>query len=229
MYQALATAVLLAATVLPLCLEGQMRATQRPGIPARISVGSPFRSIRPRPNGFVVNSGGRFIHRSGFGAAVGLRHRRRFGIFIGNACFNGAFFDPSFCRQFFFRNRFFFAQPLFLPYPVYASSPDYQVAEQSPTTTSDQETELSREVDRLSDEIERLREEEQSRAAAQQAASQPRSSADEKMAATILVFRDGHRNEIQNYAIVGRHFGCSRNYGHGRCRCPMSTWKRQGS
>jgi hypothetical protein len=145
MYQALATAVLLAAAVFPLCLEGQMRTTQPAEGPARLSVGSPFRSIRPHPNGFAVN-GGRFIHRSGFSAAVGFRQHRRFNIFFGNACLNGAFFDPFFCRQFFLRNRFFFAQPLFLPYPVYESLPDYQVAEQSPTTTSDQEAELSREV-----------------------------------------------------------------------------------
>ena len=204
MHQVLATAVLLAATVFPLRLEGQMRATQRLGGPTRISVGSPFRSIRPHPNGFAVNSGRRFIRRSGFVGAVGFRHHRRFPTFFGNACFSDPFSDPFFCRQFLFRNRFLFAQPLFLPYPVYASSPDYQVAEQSPTTTSDQETESSRQVDRLSDEIERLREEEQSRAAAQQTASQPRPSADEKMATTILVFRDGHHSEIQNYAIAGQ-------------------------
>ena len=204
MYQALATAALLTATVFPLCLEGQIRGTQRVGGPPRISVGSPFRSIRPHPNGFVVNSGGGFRRRSGFVGAVGFRHHRRFPTFFGNACFSDPFFDPFFCRQFLFRNRFFFAQPLFLPYPTYASSPYYQVAEPSPTTTSDQETDLARQVDRLRDEIKGLREEEQSRAEARQPASQPRPSAEEKMATTILVFRDGHRSEIQNYAMVGQ-------------------------
>src|SRR5216684_8472042 len=159
MYQALATAALLTATVFPLCLEGQMRGTQRVWSPARISVGSPFRSIRAHPNGFAVNSGGRFIHPSGFGAAVGFRHRRRFSIFFRNACFSDPFFAPFFCQQSFFRNRFFFAQPVFLPYPVYASSPYYQVAEQNPATTADQETDLARQVDRLRGEIEGLREE----------------------------------------------------------------------
>jgi len=204
MYQVLATAVLLAATVFPLRLEGQMRATQRLGGPARISVGSPFRSIRPHPNGFAVNSGRRFIRRSGFVGAVGFRHHRRFPTFFGNACFSDPFFDPFFCRQFLFRNRFFFAQPLFLPYPIYASSPYYQVSEQNPTTTADQETDLAKEVDRLRDEMERLRDEERSREDARQPASQPRPSAEEKMATTILVFRDGHRSEIQNYAMVGQ-------------------------
>jgi hypothetical protein len=202
MYQVLATAVLLAATVSPLCLEGQMRATQRPG-PARVGVGSPFRSIPAHSKGFVISGGGRFARPPGFVGAVGSRHHRRFNIFFGNACFNGAFFDPFFCRQFFFRNRFLFAQPLFWPYPVYESSPYYQVAEQNPATTADQEADLARQVDRLSYEIERLREEEQSRAEARQPASQPRPSAEE-MATTILVFRDGRRTEMQNYAIVGQ-------------------------
>src|SRR6266478_721408 len=204
MYQVLATAVLLAATVFPPCLEGQMRATQRPGGPARVSLGSPFRSIRTHPNGLIVNREGRFIPRSGFGPAVGFRHHRRLGIFFGNACFNDAFFDPFFCRQFLFRNRFFFSQPVFLPYPVYTSLPYYQVAEQTPATTSEQETDLARQVVQLRDKIERQRDEERSREEARQAAPQARPSAEEKTATTILVFRDGRRSEIQNYAIVGQ-------------------------
>jgi hypothetical protein len=202
MYQVLATAVLLAATVFPLRLEGQMRATQRPGGPARVSVGSPFRSIPAHSNGFVIRGGGRFVRRPGLVPAVGFRHHRRFHIFFGNACFSDPFFDPFFCRQ--FRNRFFFAQPAFLPYPVYTPSPYSQVAEQNPATTADQEASLANEVDRLRAEIERLREEERSREEARPAVLQTRPSAEEKTATTILVFRDGRRNEIQNYAIVGQ-------------------------
>jgi len=204
MYQVLATAVLLAATVFPLRLEGQVRATQRAGSPARISVGSPFRSIPPHANGFVVSGRSGFIRRPVFAGAVGFRHHGRFHIFFGNACFNDAFFDPFFCRQFFFRSRFLFAQPLFLPYPVYASTPQYQVAEENPVPTADRESTLASEVDRLRDEIDRLREEERSREEARQPASQPRPSAEEKAVTTILVFRDGRRSEIQNYAIVGQ-------------------------
>src|SRR6266567_3484783 len=203
MYQVLATAVLLAATAFPLRLEGQMRATQRPAGPARIGVSSPFRSIRSNPNRFVVSSGRRFIRPSGVVGAVGLRHHRRFPIFFGNACFNDPFVDPFFCRQFLFSNRFFFAQPVFLPYPVYAA-PNYQVAEQNPATTADQEASLANEFDWLRDEIERLREEERSREEAREPMSKTRPSAEEKVATTILVFRDGRRSEIQNYAIVGQ-------------------------
>src|SRR5712692_5935097 len=163
MYQVLAMAVLLAATAFPLPLQGQMRAIQRPSGPARISVGSPFRSVQPRSTGFGVARPSRFVRRSAFVGLFGFRHHHRFHSFFGNACFSDPFFDPFFCRQFFFRNRSFFAQPVFLPYPVYESSPYYQVAEQTSATSSDQETDLAREVDRLRDEIERLREEERPR------------------------------------------------------------------
>jgi hypothetical protein len=199
MYQVLATAVLLAATVFPLRLEGQMRTIQRPNTPARISAGSPFRLAQPRSNRFGGTSPGGFVRRPGFVGPVGFRRHQRFHFFFGNACFS----DPFFCRQFFFRNRFFFAQPVFFPYPIYTPVPYYQVAEQIPAATSE-ETDLAREVDRLRDEIERLRDEARSREEAQQAVSQPRPSAEENRATTILVFRDGRRSEIQNYAIVGQ-------------------------
>jgi len=199
MYQALATAVLLAATVFPVRLEGQMRAIQRPSTPPRISAGSPFHSAQPHSNGFGMTSPGGLVRRPGFVGSIGFRRHQRFHIFSGNACFS----DPFFCRQFFFRNRFF-AQPVFFPYPIYMSLPYYQVPEQTPATASEQETDLAREVGRLRDEIERLRAEERSREEARQPASQPRPSAEEKTATTILVFLDGRRSEIQNYAIVGQ-------------------------
>jgi len=198
MYQVLATAVLLAATVFPLRLEGQMRATQRRSTPVRIGAGSPFRSAQPHSNGFGVTSPGGLVRRPGFVGPVAFRRHQRVHIFFGNACFS----DPFFCRQSFFRNRLFFAQPVFFPYPIYTPLPYYQVAEQTPATTSEQETDLAREVDQLRDEIERLRDEERSREEARQPTSEPRPSAEEKTITTILVFRDGRRSEIQNYAIV---------------------------
>ena len=204
MYQVLATALLLAATAFPLPLQGQMRAIRRPSSPARISVGSPFRSVPSRSNGFGVTRPSRFVRRSAFVGSFGFRPHHRFHIFFGNDCFSDPFFDPFFCQQFFFRNRSFFAQPVFLPYPVYASSPYYQVAEQTSANSSDQGTDLAREVDRLRDEIDRLREEERSREEARQAAQEPRPSAADRTVTTILVFRDGHRSEIQNYAIAGQ-------------------------
>jgi hypothetical protein len=82
--------------------------------------------------------------------------------------------------------------------------PYYQVAEQTPPTVAYRESDLPRQVERLTDEVERLREEEASREQAQQAVLQPRPSVDEKATTAILVFRDGGRNEVKNFAIVGQ-------------------------
>ncbi len=204
MYRVLAIAVLLAATVFPLGLEGQLRAIQRPSGPVRISVGSRISAVQPSQRGFGMLSPRPFVRRTSFVGPVVFRHHLGLHIFFGNTCFSDLFFDPFFCRQFFFRNRFLFAQPVFLPYAVYTAPPYYHVAEQTPATVADRESDLSREVDRLRDEVERLREEQVSREEARQAALQPRPRVEDKTATTILVFRDGRRSEVQNYAIVGQ-------------------------
>ena len=203
MYRVLAIAVLLAATDLPLRLEGQLGAIQRPSGPVRISVGSRIRAVQPPPRGFGMLSPRPFVRRTSFVGPVVFRHHLGLHIFFGNTCFSGLFFDPFFCRQFFFRNRFLFAQPVFLPYAVYTAPPYYHVAEQTPTV-ADRESDLSREVDRLRDEVERLREEQVSREEARQAALQPRPPVEDKTATTILVFRDGRRSEVHNFALVGQ-------------------------
>jgi hypothetical protein len=101
-----------------------------------------------RPNSFGRRAS--FVPRGAF------HHNLGFSIFFGNSCFTDPFFDPLFCRQFFFGNRFPFATPVFLPYPV-STTPNYEVAEQTPTTIADRESDLAREVDRLTNEVESLR------------------------------------------------------------------------
>ncbi|HYL14974.1 MAG TPA: hypothetical protein VEV41_18170 [Terriglobales bacterium] len=203
MYRVLAIAVFLVAAVFPLRLQGQMRAVQRPSVPVRFSVGPRFRAVQPFPSGFRVMNPHPFVPRASFVGPAAFRRHVRLHIFFGNPCFADPFFNPLFCREFFFGNRFLFAQPAFLPYPVYTAPPYYQVAEQTPAPVA-RETDLASEVDRLRDEVERLREEQVSREQARQAALQPQPSVEDKIAATILVFRDGRRREVQNYAIVGQ-------------------------
>src|SRR5712692_911714 len=202
MYRLPAIAVFLAAAAFTPSLEAQMRAAPRPSFPTRIIVGPGFRAVQPSRGGFRIVSQRPFGQRSSF-VGPAFRHNLRFRIVFGNSCFTSAFFDPFFCRQFFFRNRFLFAQPVFLPYPVY-TTPYSPVAEQSPAAAADQDSDLAGEIDRLRDEVERMREEQVSREQARQAALQPRPSVEEKTPTTILVFRDGHRSEVQNFAIVGQ-------------------------
>jgi hypothetical protein len=193
-----AIAVLLAAAAFSPTLEAQMRAIQRPTAPSRISAGPRVGVVQSRSGGFRPISPRPLGQRNPFNPA--FRHHLRFHVFFGNSCFGSPFFDPFFCRQFFFRNRFLFTQPVFFPYPVY-SEPYYSAAEQtSPTVV---EGELASEVERLRDEVEQLRAEETSREQARQTAAQPPPPVQENTP-TILIFRDGRRSEVRNYAIVGQ-------------------------
>ncbi len=148
----------------------------------------------------------RTTQRSGVTAPISVGPRFRAvqppprGIF-GNSCFTGRFFDPFFCQQFFFRNRFLFAQPVFLSYPAY-TTPSYQVAEPAASPVADGYGDLAVEVRRLTSEIGQLRQEQALLEQARQVPPKP-SRLVEENAPTILVFRDAHRNEVRNYAIVG--------------------------
>jgi hypothetical protein len=203
MYRVPAIAVLLAAAALPPSLEGQMRAVQRPNVSGRISVGPHFRPMQPPPGGFRMVMPGPLGRRGVFVRTGVFPNHFRFSVFFGNSCFTDPFFDPFFCQQFFFRNRFLFARPVFLPYPVY-TAPYSQVVEQTPSTVTDRGSDLARELERLTDEVERLREEQAAREQARLTPPPRRPSAEENVPITILVFRDGHRSEVRNYAIVGQ-------------------------
>ena len=66
-----------------------------------------------------------------------------------------------------------------------------------------QNQELARELDRLSDEVERLRDDQQARYAPPAPKPQAQSKT-EPHEPTVLVFRDKHTQEVENYAIVGQ-------------------------
>jgi hypothetical protein len=192
MYRILAIAVFSVTAVFTPCLEGQMRAMPRSGGAVGIRARSGFRSAQPFPGRPVTQPP--FSRRVFAFRPVQFRHDLRFQVFFGNTCFA----DPFFCRQFFWRRRFPFAEPLFLPYPVYTAPYD-QVAEEAPANAMNRENDLANEIARLRDEVERLRDEQ--RVSAQR---DPRPPDEDKTVATILVFHDGRRDEIQNYAIAGQ-------------------------
>jgi hypothetical protein len=96
-------------------------------------------------------------------------------------------------------------------YGLYGYDPFLWGSPSSYDDTSDQYLEenqqLSQQVNELSNEVERLRDEAQIRAYTplptnRQAEPQPSAKADIS-ATTVLVFRDKHREEISNYAVVG--------------------------
>jgi len=201
MYRLPAIAVFLAAAAFQPSLKAQMRSAPRPNFPTRISAGPSFRAVQPSRGGLRIVSLRSFGQRRIF-VRPAFRRDLRVHIFFGNSCFTSTFFDPFFCQQFFFPNRFLFAQPVFVPYPVY-TAPSYQVAEQTSSAVTDRYSDLAGEVGRLTSEIEQLRQEQALRAQARQVPPEPSPLAEENTT-TILVFRDGHRSEVRNYAIVGQ-------------------------
>src|SRR5437870_2143911 len=154
MYRPLAIAVLLAAVVFPPRLAGRSRAGSRPSVPFHSSIGPRIPAGHLAPRGFAVMRVRPFGGRTVFVGTFPFRHHSHFRFFFGNPCFTNPFFDPFFCREFFF-NRFPFAQPVFLPYPVY-TAPNYPVSEQASSIVH-QRSYLAGEVERLTDEVERLR------------------------------------------------------------------------
>ena len=196
-YRAPAIAVLVAATVLSPNLESQVRAGQH--APAHSGMTRPFFGVaQSHRSGFPMTA--RPLGQRNILIHPGFHHHHSFRIFFGNSCF-GPFFDPFFCRQFFFAHRFPITQPVFIPYPVY-SAPYYSAAEPTPTTVNERESDLAAEIERLRDEVKQLRAEEATREQARQPANPPEPVKESEP--TVLVFRDGHRSEIHNYAIVGK-------------------------
>jgi hypothetical protein len=88
--------------------------------------------------------------------------------------------------------------PIYLA-PLYTLSP-YIVAKQPKSITPNRVEELSYRLGRLTKEIERMRRE--GRKTPQEAAPEPAPSLETTVLPTILVFRDGRRMEIQDYAIA---------------------------
>ena len=207
MQRLLAIAVLGAIALLPSGLEAQFRGAAG-GMGGgfgggRMGGGMGFAGGAAR--GAFVGPGFRpgFVGRGfGFGG-VGFHHPR-FGVFVGG-CFG--------CRAGFARRRFFFpysypyyAYPAYYPpygygygdyaSPGYASSPTVVVQQPANSGASYENDQLTAEVRGLRDEVRQLREE--------QKAAQPQPSTPERRVTTVLVFRDGHRSEITNFAIVGQ-------------------------
>ena len=141
----------------------------------------PAPSFAPRSTfGFNPHPVAPFLGGSRFG---GLRHQR--SIVVGQPFIGG--FSP------FFWDAPFYTQP---SYPAYAE-PTYTAP-----SVSQNEIDLANQVQRLSQEIEQLRQE-QALALSRQPQPPPPTPGPPPIP-TTLVFRDGRRMMIENYAIVGQ-------------------------
>jgi len=75
-----------------------------------------------------------------------------------------------------------------------------QYAQQAEASAAQNQADLTYEVSRLSQEVEDLRQQQ----AMMQPAPPPQPVTPTPVTPTVLVFRDGHQTEIQNYAVVGQ-------------------------
>jgi hypothetical protein len=155
------------------------------------SARGPIRTgMRPAPSGGW---------RNGLGVAP---HRTFSNAFTRSSCLtNPSYAGSSFCRQFYPRRWASFAQPLFMPY---FWNSDYQPVEESTAPAPEQDNTLASQVESLTDEVESLREEQASRQDLHPYPVAPQAAVQEGPVPTILVYRDGHQGEVQNYAILGQ-------------------------
>ena len=183
-------------------LIGQMARMRVSANTAHVSSGAPFRSN--------VSGFGRMRSRSLSQRSLPVqrfpRRHLRFNPFFANACFNNPFFDPFLCRRFFLRTPVFVSQAFYVPYPIqypiYADQP-YAADQQAYAAAQQQENQLIQKVDRLADEVESFREQQALTMKSPEPQAQ-REQPSENQATKILVFRDGHRTEIKNYALIGK-------------------------
>ncbi len=210
--------VLLALTVLLLALPGQ--AQMRGGFH-----GGGFRGGGFRGGGF----GGRgvFVGHAPFGGGVHISggvvfgHNPRVGIFFGPTFHRRVFFSPFFPHRVFFRRPFGFS-PFFWGgfgyygypgiYPYYPYSYSYPYDYDAYYSSGYDNRGLQNEVADLRAEVRSLQDQQdqllaeraRERRAQESAAAPPPSAPEAPHPPTILVFRDGKRTEVQNYAIIGQ-------------------------
>jgi len=149
---------------------------------------------------------GRFQRFGGFDHFRSFDRFPRPFIFTGG-CIHGPFFGGFPCRRFFFGSSFVLGYaPLYADYSYYPGNSYYDYPPPPPPAGdyNNNDSDLSYEVNRLSGEVDQLRNDEQSRPRYDQGASQQSVSAAEPTVAATLVFRDGRKLSISNYAIVGQ-------------------------
>jgi hypothetical protein len=144
---------------------------------------------------------------SGFSGHGGFRGRGGFGVgsFPGGVRFRSGFRGPF---RHSFRTRSFYGDYGYPWYPWYYGSwypsifdSDSSYVDANPYDP--QAAGLADAVNRLSEEVDRLREERSQPSAPPPAPAESRTQA-ALAPATVLVFRNGNKQEVMNYAIVGQ-------------------------
>jgi hypothetical protein len=116
---------------------------------------------------------------------------------------NPSFAGSLYCRQYFSGRPSLGVEPV---YPYWMPSGGYEETEQPPPPVAEPEPEnqLAAQVGNLAAEVAMMREDQALRDSRGAAPAEPLAAAEEKPPATLLVYRDGHQMEVQDYAILGK-------------------------
>jgi hypothetical protein len=114
---------------------------------------------------------------------------------------NPSFAGSFYCRQYFSGRPGFGFEPV---YPYWFPSMGYDSEQTAaPAPEPEQDNQLAAQVGNLAAEVELMREDQALRDSRAAPSPEPSVSREEKPPATLLVYRDGHQVEVQDYAIVG--------------------------
>ena len=199
-----------------------MRApTVRTGPVVRPFMGRPYTPVprggglplRPSVPGVIPQAAFRG-HRGFHGEHISFGHgfgAFPFGVPPQNRCFSDAFFDPFFCTRRPVPFRGLSTVGAFAVYPYYSlpmidedSGEDYAgQAAQLMAQQNAEASDLTAQIQQLREELRQLREQQSASpaVAAIAPAAEPQKQA--PPTPTTLVFRDGRRSQVENYAIIG--------------------------
>jgi len=203
----LAIAVLLAGGGYPSSLHAQHRGGSHSFASARGGFG--FRAFRAAPGSAreirLKPAPGLLGNRPG--SPVRTRHHYQLdaGYWPGTPCLtNPGYAGSYFCRQYLPHSRYsyvpFYGFPLWYGLNSYPS--EEEATSPAPAPAPAENADLAGEVEHLAEEVELLREEPSAPAASAPAAAAP--APEEKPVPAVLVFRDGHKGEAENYAVLGQ-------------------------
>jgi len=120
-----------------------------------------------------------------------------------SACLlNPSYAGSFYCRQYYTQTPSLGFEPI---YPFWLPSTGNETEQPAPPAPeTEQDTQLAAQVGNLATEVELMREDQALRDSRGAPPTAPSVAGEEKPPATLLVYRDGHQVEVQDYAILGK-------------------------
>jgi len=196
----LANALVLASLLTPLCLDAQPRGAPR----SFAGSGGNFRSFPAAPRRPVLPP--QSTSRAASTSSLRIEFPPVKGTSLINPGESACLLNPSYggsfyCRQYYSGTPSLGFEPV---YPVWLPSGGYETEQSAPPTPEpDQDPQLAAQLGSLAAEVELLREDQVRRDSRGAPGAEPLVAL-EKLPTTLLVYRDGHQVEVQDYAIQGK-------------------------